>query len=352
MTTSFSDILDAHLSRYPLMQPQDVIKLCFQSEFGPEHMVTDESAVEKYILSEWHGIPSEAPAREPEDIGNGLVRFHLTNEFSPEEAAPLLAKLFCRTAKTHRGTREGLEARLCAAEEMLLTQGEEADHHSIKACFSEYRDMGCPAVHHSPLFREAYRPHYRLLRRDLACYFPLLLELERRGGIIAIDGDCGSGKTRLSEILEAVFDCNVFHMDDYYLPPAQRQPDWKAIPGGNMDFQRLKNQVLEPLSRGETVTTRSYCCQTGTFGPEQTLRPKAITVIEGSYSHHPELSGYYDRKIFLTCHKDIRLERLQRREGDYISMFHALWIPMEELYHKTFPPDPDTCIINTDRYFL
>ena len=30
-----------HLEMYPLMQPQDVMKLLYQRNYGPEHMITD-----------------------------------------------------------------------------------------------------------------------------------------------------------------------------------------------------------------------------------------------------------------------------------------------------------------------
>ena len=36
--------------------------------------------------------------------------------------------------------------------------------------------------------------------------------------IIAIDGKCTSGKTTLASKLAEIYDCNVFHMDDFFLP--------------------------------------------------------------------------------------------------------------------------------------
>lgn len=34
--------------------------------------------------------------------------------------------------------------------------------------------------------------------------------------LVAIDGRCGSGKTTLGEYLKGQFDCNLFHMDDFF----------------------------------------------------------------------------------------------------------------------------------------
>ena len=34
--------------------------------------------------------------------------------------------------------------------------------------------------------------------------------------VIAIDGNCTAGKTTLAAVLEKEYDCNVFHMDDFF----------------------------------------------------------------------------------------------------------------------------------------
>ena len=43
--------------------------------------------------------------------------------------------------------------------------------------------------------------------------------------IVAIDGKCTSGKTTLASKLAEIYDCNVFHMDDFFLRPEQRTPE-------------------------------------------------------------------------------------------------------------------------------
>ena len=36
------DVLARHFAKYPLMEPQDAVKLIYQMEFGPEHLIRDE----------------------------------------------------------------------------------------------------------------------------------------------------------------------------------------------------------------------------------------------------------------------------------------------------------------------
>ena len=57
--------------------------------------------------------------------------------------------------------------------------------------------------------------------------------------IIAIDGNCTAGKTTLAGMLAEVYDCNVFHMDDFFLRPEQRTPERYAEIGGNVDYERF-----------------------------------------------------------------------------------------------------------------
>ena len=40
--------------------------------------------------------------------------------------------------------------------------------------------------------------------------------------LVAIDGKCASGKTTLGYYLKEYFNCNLFHMDDFFLQNYQR----------------------------------------------------------------------------------------------------------------------------------
>ena len=118
-----------------------------------------------------------------------------------------------------------------------------------------------------------------------------------------IDGRCGSGKSSLARLMEQVFSCNVFHMDDFYLPWNRRVENWMSVPGGNMDLERFRVEILDPVFAEQDVCYRRFDCGTGKVGEGELIPAKALTVIEGSYSHHPALHADYDLKIFLTCEK-------------------------------------------------
>ena len=108
--------------------------------------------------------------------------------------------------------------------------------------------------------------------------------------LLAIDGRCGSGKSTLAAWLAAQLPCNLVHMDDFYLPPAARRPDWAQHPGANMDFARLRAEVLAPLLAGQPARYSAYVCRLGRREEAHTLPPRALTIVEGSYALHPDLA--------------------------------------------------------------
>lgn len=172
------------------------------------------------------------------------------------------------------------------------------------------------------------------------CYQPLIDTLSQHQYTpftLAIDGRCGSGKTQLALLLAGLFPCNLFHMDDFYLPFEQRSETSGNQLGGHMDYPRLIAEVLRPTHEKKDVIYQKFHCQHGTFSPPETLSYKPLTIIEGSYSHHPCLQDYYHSTLFLTCQPDTQKLRLFARQGEsQLPLFLEQWIPREEAYFTGF----------------
>ena len=155
--------------------------------------------------------------------------------------------------------------------------------------------------------------------------------------VLALDGRCGSGKTTLAAQLARQFPASiVLHTDDFYLPPAQRVPDWAHIPCANMNLTRLRTEALEPACMGQPVPYRAYSCREGQYLPVQTLPAQPLVILEGSYSHHPVLADCETMRVFLTCSKAEQTRRLRAREGERYANFAARWIPLEEAYFSQY----------------
>ena len=154
--------------------------------------------------------------------------------------------------------------------------------------------------------------------------------------IVAIDGPCTSGKTTLAGKLSEIYDCNVFHMDDFFLRPEQRTPERFAEAGGNVDYERFGAEVLIPLKNGADFSYRPFDCKTFTLAEPVAVEPKKLTIIEGSYCNHPTFGEPYDLKIFLTITPDLQHQRVLQRPEFLHRRFFEEWIPMENHYFDVF----------------
>ena len=155
--------------------------------------------------------------------------------------------------------------------------------------------------------------------------------------IIAIDGRCASGKTTLAKELSQMLNCNVIHMDDYFLRPEQRTSERLSIPGENVDHERFLSDVLLPLEGGKAFAFRPFSCNNCSLGDPIKVTPKGINIIQGSYSCHPSLWEHYDLRIFLTVSPEEQFKRIVKRNGEQnAEVFRTRWIPLEEKYFTAF----------------
>ena len=154
---------------------------------------------------------------------------------------------------------------------------------------------------------------------------------------VALDGRCGSGKTTLAAQLAERFPQSItLHTDDFYLPPPQRVTGWERIPCANMHLERLRAEAVAPARAGRAVCYKAYSCREGAYLPPRVLGPAPLVIVEGSYSHHPLLTGYETLRVFLTCAKEEQTRRLQAREGERYANFAARWVPLEEGYFAQY----------------
>lgn len=156
-------ILKQHAERYPCAAAADYVKLIYQNEFAGGHMIKDEQSAYRFILDEYSSLDKLFYTDTPkfESIGNGLVRANLA-KFQKHELQ-YLCEAFCLTANKHNGDMDSLLRKL-----ELLRQIADAGDIGIKGHdFTEYLDryieIGCPAVHHSDVYRLRYKPAYRVI---------------------------------------------------------------------------------------------------------------------------------------------------------------------------------------------
>lgn len=337
-------ILIMHAALYPKMQVQDMYKLVYQNEFGGGHLVSDEQESLRRLLAE-HEYIRQAGRKIPEgyqfiDIGNGLCRLDLSvlehTAISPSTAN----RFFVNTSKEVKGFIPGFEKKLDVLGHCCSTGEVGFPPADLKAFLDTYRIKGYPMVSHSEIYRTEYFPAYRVVKTDYRKYLEAFLEIDRlmrskKRAVVAIDGNSGAGKSFLANLIAGVYDCNLFHMDDFFLRPEQRTEERLNKAGEFVDHERFSQEVIQGLKSGRPFSYRKFDCGRMALGETVYVRPKKLNVIEGSYSMHPYLAENYDLKIFLRIDPGRQEQRIRERNGEEIlQRFLGEWIPRENKYFE------------------
>ena len=326
--------LTEHCRRYPQMQIQDVFKFIYQSSFGCEHMVSSYETVKKYIEEEYSGKKMSS-GNEIDALDGDYSRVHLSY-INKGLSAETLGKLFFLSAKKETDGTATLKNKLDTAKKLVAENCFSFSVSEFEKEAKKWKAQGYPAVHHSQIFCECYSPSYRVISNKFVPYLPLFAKIDsmtdKERITVAIEGGSASGKSTLGEILSSVYDCNVFHMDDYFLRPEQRTPQRYAEVGGNVDRERFLAEILLPLSKGESITYQRFDCSTFSLAPPINVEPKKLNIVEGAYSMHPDLAGYYDFSVFLNITEEKQKKRILKRNPHMAHRFFEEWIPLEKTY--------------------
>ena len=225
-----------------------------------------------------------------------------------------------------------------------LAAAESALDGEMRQRFAALKTTVSSAPHHSPAYRAAEAPAYRVASTRFLPALPVLLKaaaLPGEGGprVIAVDGRAASGKTTLARQLSLVLDADVVHMDDFFLPPDLRTRERYAEPGGNVHYERFLTEVLPFLKRREPFAYRVFDCSKMDYGGERAIRTPGWRIVEGAYSLHPKFGEYADLKVFYDIAPDEQMRRIRARNGERgARMFRTRWIPLEELYIEKCAP--------------
>lgn len=312
-----------------------------------------------------------------EDIGNGLCRLHLRGLISRQLSTETVNRFFVYTANSNKGSRAGFEEKLgvlrdCCEKGSLPFSASDLDNYLFL-----YRKQGCPPLSHSEKYREEYSPAYRIVKSVFCDYFEVFCRIDQllnnlvihnkeifsglarssgQSGIsrlfglselsdlislsdseghinVAIDGNSGAGKSSLATLLQEIYDCNIFHMDHFFLTPDLKSDERLNEAGGNVDYVRFKNEVIDGIRSGNEFKYHIYDCSNGSLDKVVNVSPKKLNIIEGSYSMHPTLADSYDLKIFLSIDANEQSRRILKRNGPFLhEKFLSLWIPLENRY--------------------
>ena len=155
--------------RRPRWQPQDMYKLAYQAALGSEHAAPSESAARRWLEMEIAGLgdgPDE-PLLETISPDGRLVRVNLRPYLASGGDLERLLGAFLHTAAAWRGEMAVLQQYIDWAIELAGLAEFSIPPAEMAAFFKCMAEVGFPAAHHSPEYRDAYRPAYRVVMGEL-----------------------------------------------------------------------------------------------------------------------------------------------------------------------------------------
>lgn len=338
---SFEYYLKEQFQKHPSMQPQDVVKLCYQAAYGAEHLLSDLSVARKYLEQEFFGV-SPGDGDLYEELSEQVCRVNLA--VWKKKGLPLewLFAMFVSSVRIQEDGTEVFLDYLRRAESTFCELQLNFSKEEWTEYLSGYEAKGRGAVHHSETYREKECPAYRIVNRRFTRLFPVLEQTAKALSseqvyVIAIDGRAASGKSTMAEQLKEILNAEIIHMDDFFLPLALRTEERLASPGGNVHYERFLAEVIPFLSEKNEFSYRRFDCGCMDYHGEVRIGSGRFRIVEGSYSQHPLFGNYADLTIFSDVAPKEQLQRIKVRNGaEMAQMFESHWIPMEESYFSTF----------------
>ncbi|MFC5148653.1 uridine kinase family protein [Streptomyces aureoversilis] len=148
--------------------------------------------------------------------------------------------------------------------------------------------------------------------------------------LVAVDGHAGSGKTTFSGRLAAALGgAPVLHLDD--LATHEELFEWTG---------RLREQVLDPLGRGETARFRPYDWVARRFAGEREIAPEPVVLVEGVGAGRRALRPHLACLLWMELPHEHSWERGQLRDGAELSDFWDGWMRAERGHFAADPTRP------------
>ena len=160
------------MQTYPKSRLLDIYKSCFQDFMGAEHLVSDRQHVKAYLDEELQttSLDDLMPwYYEPCGVNGQYVRVSIRAIKQNLIAEDMLLDAFIRSANSDkRPTVESWRDRwheiIGTIDQMKLNL---LNYQQDRAFIDSILSVGKYAISHSPEYREAYRPHYRIVEKGI-----------------------------------------------------------------------------------------------------------------------------------------------------------------------------------------
>ena len=164
--------INRQMQTYPKSRLLDIYKSCFQDYMGAEHLVSDRQRVKAYLDEELNTISLDDLMPwyyEPCGIDSSYYRVSIRAIKESLVSEDLLLNAFIRSANSEKRPSVELWSErwhkiIGTIDQMKLDM---PNYQEDKQFIDSVLSVGKYAISHSPDYREAYHPHYRIVERNI-----------------------------------------------------------------------------------------------------------------------------------------------------------------------------------------
>lgn len=164
----FKEILKYHFELYPVMTARDIYKMIFSCAMGPGHAVPDPEMAAKWLDFEVNNLEQYEDKNLTDKLcpQSGLIRVNIRPFLKTGGKPEDLCGIFVRTANDFYQDKSRIRKLWKSAEDMSKEGLIPVKMKELDEFFMEMESKSFPAAHHSTVYRNNYRPAYRVVLKE------------------------------------------------------------------------------------------------------------------------------------------------------------------------------------------
>ncbi len=162
----FKDYLLNQLKLHPSAKPIDIIKQCYQSAFGAEHLLSNLDMAKEYLIKEYNSVDA-CDGLLYEEISNDISRVNLRVWKYRGYDIDKLFELFVKSLIINNNVSKDMYTYLDIATSVIKENNLSFSYEEWLDILTKYKESGINPVHHSNCYRETEAPAYRIVKTNL-----------------------------------------------------------------------------------------------------------------------------------------------------------------------------------------
>ena len=167
-------ILEEQLKNHPIQTLQDVYKSCYQDEYGPGHMIANESSSMNYLIEEINSMEKDynpPTIFEKTGLEGNFIRVDLI--LVKNETIPLFVLFKALLISATIGSQKSDDGWADIWSDIV----DALRNSTLKDKFDNFEEdakrleiiskSDDKVVHHSDIYENTYHPHYRIIEKDV-----------------------------------------------------------------------------------------------------------------------------------------------------------------------------------------